>query len=132
MSSGRHLRLPIRARSCAWAVDLAFEELGALNLKNIEFPVEAFVLRSVTAAMPDEQAIPFKPPQFQVHSCRTPDGVRLAYAKVGDGPVLVTAGHWMTHMHYGWENPIRRGAWQRLRQGRQHIFYDWRGCGLSE
>jgi class 3 adenylate cyclase/pimeloyl-ACP methyl ester carboxylesterase len=123
----RAVRDHVRGRS-----DLAFETLGPLSLKNIPYPVETFVLRSVTAAMPDEQAIPFKPPQFQVHYCRTPDGVRLAYAKVGDGPVLVTAGHWMTHMHYGWENPIRRGAWQRLRQGRQHIFYDWRGCGLSD
>jgi pimeloyl-ACP methyl ester carboxylesterase len=63
---------------------------------------------------------------------QTCDGVRLAYAKIGDGPKLVTVGHWMTHMHYGWENAIRRGAWQRLSGGRQHIFYDWRGCGLSD
>jgi TolB-like protein len=34
------------AITCAGAPDLAFEALGALNLKNIAEPVEAFVLRS--------------------------------------------------------------------------------------
>jgi len=125
-------------------LDLSFEELGSLNLKNIARSVEAFVVKleaharapniadGATQASRHDKTAEFEPPHFQVHYCRTTDGVRLAYANIGEGPVLVTAGHWMTHMHYGWENPIRRGAWERLSRGRKHVFYDWRGCGLSD
>jgi class 3 adenylate cyclase/pimeloyl-ACP methyl ester carboxylesterase len=125
--------------------DLVFEELGALVLKNIPRPVEAFLVkfgkqtdspRTVAKSGFDRTApvkvTAFEPPNFQVRYCKTADGVRLAYAKIGEGATLVTVGHWMTHMHYGWENAIRRGAWLRLSGGRQHIFYDWRGCGLSD
>jgi class 3 adenylate cyclase len=125
-------------------LDLVFEELGALSLKNIARPVEAFLVKleaharalniadGAPQASRHDKTTEFEPPRFQVHYCRTADGIRLAYANIGEGPVLVTAGHWMTHMHYGWENPIRRGAWERLSRGRKHVFYDWRGCGLSD
>ena len=45
MPSGRHLRLHDQcATMCMDRLDLAFEELGSLNLKNIARPVEAFVV----------------------------------------------------------------------------------------
>ena len=46
MSAGWHLRHATGARPCAGRLDLAFEELGSLNLKNIARPVEAFVLQA--------------------------------------------------------------------------------------
>src|SRR5215208_2674313 len=41
-----------------------------------------------------------------VHFCTTPDGVRIAYAEVGQGPPLVRTGHWLTHLEYDWESPV--------------------------
>jgi hypothetical protein len=119
-------------------LDLVFEELGALDLKNIARPVEAFLVKSgkqtdsprmVAKSSFDRTPPAFEPPNFQVRYCKTSDGVRLAYAKIGEGPTLVTVGHWMTHMHYGWENAIRRGAWQRLGAGASTFSMTGEGVG---
>ena len=40
------------------------------------------------------------PPCQQIAFCRAADGVRLAYAVAGEGPPLVRAANWMTHVGY--------------------------------
>lgn len=64
--------------------------------------------------------------------CRTPDGVRLAYATAGSGPPLVKTANWLNHLEYDWESPV----WQHLVRGlaRKHtlIRYDARGNGMSD
>jgi len=45
------------------------------------------------------------PPQH-ISFCQAADGVRLAYAKVGEGPPLVRAANWMTHLAYDIESPV--------------------------
>ena len=37
-------------------------------------------------------------PRQQIAFCRAVDGVRLAYAVAGEGPPLVRAANWMTHL----------------------------------
>jgi DNA-binding winged helix-turn-helix (wHTH) protein/pimeloyl-ACP methyl ester carboxylesterase len=68
----------------------------------------------------------------EIKYCRTPDGVRLAYATAGSGPPLVKAANWLNHLEYDWESPV----WQHLVRGlaRQHalIRYDARGNGMSD
>src|SRR5262245_19884163 len=63
---------------------------------------------------------------------RAADGVRLAYARVGEGPPLVKSANWLNHLEYDWESPI----WHHLLEGlaRNHtlIRYDARGNGLSD
>jgi pimeloyl-ACP methyl ester carboxylesterase len=71
-------------------------------------------------------------PPLTISYCRTPDGVRLAYAKIGQGPVLVRAGHWFSHLQLEWEDSGRRQALQRLGKGRTLVCYDARGSGLSD
>jgi hypothetical protein len=34
----------------------------------------------------------------QIHFCTTPDGARLAYSAVGQGPALVVPPYWITHV----------------------------------
>jgi pimeloyl-ACP methyl ester carboxylesterase len=68
----------------------------------------------------------------KIHFCRTPDGARLAYATVGDGPPLVRAAHWVTHLDYEWEGPVWRHWMEGLSRSRMLVRYDERGCGLSE
>lgn len=68
----------------------------------------------------------------EIKFCVAPDGPRLAYAKVGQGPPLVKAANWMSHLEYDWNSPV----WQPWLESwsRHHTLYryDERGCGLSD
>ena len=73
-------------------------------------------------------------PDFQqdIRFATTVDGARIAYAISGNGPPLVRAVHWMTHIDLDWQSAVY-GPWiQRLSQRYTHVRYDARGCGLSE
>jgi pimeloyl-ACP methyl ester carboxylesterase len=67
-----------------------------------------------------------------IRLCTTSDGTRLAYATVGDGPVLVKAANWMTHVDIDAESPVWRHWIEGLSHGRRLVRYDERGCGLSD
>lgn len=71
-------------------------------------------------------------PRQHVAFCRSADGVRLAYAVFGDGPPLVRAANWMTHLGYDIDNPVWRHWVHELSLKYQLIRYDERGCGLSD
>jgi DNA-binding winged helix-turn-helix (wHTH) protein/pimeloyl-ACP methyl ester carboxylesterase len=68
----------------------------------------------------------------QVQFCTAPDGVRIAYAEVGQGPPLVRTGHWLTHLEYDWESPVWRSFLHTLAGEHRLIRYDARGTGLSD
>jgi pimeloyl-ACP methyl ester carboxylesterase/DNA-binding winged helix-turn-helix (wHTH) protein len=62
----------------------------------------------------------------------TSDGVCVAYATAGEGPPLVKAANWLTHLEREWDSPIW-GHWlHALAQRHRLIRYDERGCGLSD
>ncbi|MGZ5363604.1 MAG: alpha/beta fold hydrolase [Mycobacterium sp.] len=83
---------------------------------------------------PPEAAVPDEPPPPRQHIafCRAADGVRLAYAVAGEGPPLVRAANWMTHLGYDIESPVWKHWVRDLSENRQFIRYDERGCGLSD
>jgi class 3 adenylate cyclase/pimeloyl-ACP methyl ester carboxylesterase len=68
----------------------------------------------------------------QVRFCTTSDGVRIAYATVGQGPPLVRILGWLTHLQVEVENPL----WSTFIHALSHHFlfvrYDGRGMGLSD
>jgi len=70
--------------------------------------------------------------QQEIRFCKSKDGTRLAYAKVGNGPPIVRVGTFMTHLEHDWQSPV----WQPWLDNfsRFHTFYryDARGCGLSD
>jgi pimeloyl-ACP methyl ester carboxylesterase/DNA-binding CsgD family transcriptional regulator len=70
--------------------------------------------------------------QQEIRFCTTRDGVRIAYASIGEGPVLVKAPNWLTHLEYEWQSPVWRHWWQELAQDHTIIRFDQRGSGLSE
>ena len=39
---------------------------------------------------------------------RAGDGVRLAWAEAGSGPLVVKAANWLTHLEYDWDSPVWR------------------------
>jgi DNA-binding SARP family transcriptional activator/pimeloyl-ACP methyl ester carboxylesterase len=68
----------------------------------------------------------------QIHYCRSPDGVKIAYAVSGTGPPILRAAHWMSHLQYEWESPVWRPWIASLSRENTLIRYDERGNGLSE
>lgn len=68
----------------------------------------------------------------QIHYCRAKDGVRLAYAVSGNGPVLVKTANWLNHLEYDWESPVWRHVLHGLSQDHTLVRYDARGSGLSD
>jgi pimeloyl-ACP methyl ester carboxylesterase/DNA-binding winged helix-turn-helix (wHTH) protein len=82
-------------------------------------------------AIPAPTEIP--PPIDQViQFCRAQDGTRIAYATAGDGPVLVKAANWMTHVDYDAESLVWRHWLAELSRRFTLVRYDERGCGLSD
>jgi pimeloyl-ACP methyl ester carboxylesterase/DNA-binding CsgD family transcriptional regulator len=68
----------------------------------------------------------------QIRFCRSYDGTRIAFAATGNGPALVRAPHWLTHLEYEWQSPIWRPWLTALSGGRSLVRMDERGCGLSD
>jgi RNA polymerase sigma factor (sigma-70 family) len=58
--------------------------------------------------------------------------VGLAFAIDGEGPPLVKAGNWMTHLDYDRQSPVWRHWVRELSRGHTLVRYDERGCGLSD
>ena len=73
-------------------------------------------------------------PELNIRYCRTPSGVRLAYAVVGQGPPLVRCGRWFTHLEYEWKNSAKfpNAILKDLATEFQLLRYDARGTGMSD
>ena len=84
-----------------------------------------------TDGEPEPQPEPEIPRQH-IAFCRAGDGIRLAYAVTGDGPPLVRAANWMTHLGYDVESPVWRHWVRDMSAHHTFIRYDERGCGLSD
>src|ERR1700730_8186748 len=68
----------------------------------------------------------------QIHFCTTDDGVRIAYATVGEGPPLVKAANWLSHLEFDWRSPVSRHLLAECARDHTCIRYDERGNGLSD
>lgn len=68
----------------------------------------------------------------EIQFCTASDGVRIAYAGVGNGPPLMKTGHWLTHLEFDWESPVWRHFLHEMATGHRLIRYDKRGSGLSD
>jgi len=97
------------------------EKLGLRNLKNIAKPVEVYSVNFAPVNMAQD-----------IKYCRASDGVRLAYATVGQGLPFVKAANWMNHLEYDWESPIWHHLLEGLAKNHTLVRYDARGNGLSD
>src|SRR5215212_4540804 len=70
--------------------------------------------------------------RYETRFCTAPDGVGIAYAIAGEGPPLVKASNWMTHLDYERQSPVWRHWVSELSRGHTLVRYDERGCGLSD
>ena len=113
-------------------LELTFRELGRQNLKNIAKPIEVYAIQLVDAASPGSRILAAANLKQEIRYCKASDGVRLAYAKVGNGPPLLKSAHWLGHLEYDWELPISRHLLLGLAKDHTLIRYDARGNGLSD
>ena len=60
------------------------------------------------------------------------DETQIAYALSGEGPPIVKAGTWLTHIQHDWDSPIWSHWFRLMSQKHTLVRYDPRGCGLSQ
>ena len=60
------------------------------------------------------------------------DGRRIAYATVGEGPVLLFGGRWVSHLEEEWDAPASRAFFEELARTHRVVRYDRLGAGLSD
>jgi pimeloyl-ACP methyl ester carboxylesterase/DNA-binding CsgD family transcriptional regulator len=68
----------------------------------------------------------------RIRYLRTTDGVQLAWAEAGAGPVMIKAANWLTHLEYEWESPVWRHWIRFFSDHFRYIRYDERGCGMTD
>jgi pimeloyl-ACP methyl ester carboxylesterase/DNA-binding CsgD family transcriptional regulator len=68
----------------------------------------------------------------QIRFCKSFDGTRIAYAITGQGPPLVKAPHWLTHLEHEFQSPLWRPWIESLSADHTLLRMDERGCGLSD
>ncbi len=73
--------------------------------------------------MPAEQAIRF---------FRDTSGARIAYATVGEGPLILCPAWWVSHVERDWQHAGFRRFFTRLAEGFRVVRYDRPGTGLSD
>ncbi len=71
-------------------------------------------------------------PTQRIRYVPTTDGVRLAWAEAGRGPVLIKAANWLTHLEYEWESLVWRHWIRFFSDNFRYIRYDERGCGMTD
>ena len=71
-------------------------------------------------------------PTQTVRFIRDANGARVAYAKVGEGPLILCPAWWVSHVERDWEHPGFRHFFTRLAEGFCVVRYDRPGCGLSD
>jgi len=60
------------------------------------------------------------------------DGRRLAYATVGEGPLIVFGARFVSHLEEEWADPQQRAFYEELARTHRVVRYDRLGTGLSE
>src|SRR5687768_6382215 len=73
-----------------------------------------------------------KKPTQRIRYVRTTDGVQLAWADAGVGPVIIKAANWLTHLEFEWESPVWRHWLHFFSDNFRYIRYDERGCGMTD
>ena len=109
-------------------VAVLHEELGA------EPGQEATAARAAALALPVAPAerVVRELPAQEIRFCHAGDGIRIAYTLVGQGPPLVKAANWLSHLEYDWESSLWRHWLVELSSRFRLLRYDERGCGLSD
>ena len=67
-----------------------------------------------------------------IHFCTSSDETRIAWATAGDGPVLVRAPTWLSHVENDWQSPMSRHWIGEFTRHHTLVRLDPRGVGMSD
>lgn len=84
------------------------------------------------AAVPGEPASAAGVKHQEITFARASDGVNLAIARSGSGPVLLKTANWLNHLEFDWQSPIWSPLFARFAERLCLIRYDGRGSGLAD
>jgi pimeloyl-ACP methyl ester carboxylesterase len=90
-----------------------------------------FVVPVITSGEKTPTSSPRRSDTQVIQVATSRDGTRIAYATTGQGPPLLRAGHWLTHLELDWTSPIWRPMLDRLGHSFSLTRYDQRCTGLS-
>lgn len=107
----------------------AFRDLGGQRVKNISRPIRIW---QWTADPPPAREAPALAHQQIVRFCTSVDGTQIAWAQVGDGPPVLRAPHWLNHLEYEWNNPLKGPMIEAWAAQTRFVRFDQRGNGLSD
>src|SRR2546426_4045513 len=128
---------------------IRFEDRGAHALKGVAGKWRLFAVKQDNGSGPLTKALPASqtkagapeltdsasrtvPLEQEIRFCTTADGVRIAYATVGEGPPLVQAANWLNHLEFDWHSPIWTHLIQEFARDHFLVRYDYRANGLSD
>ncbi|MES0028953.1 alpha/beta fold hydrolase [Mesorhizobium sp. M0040] len=121
-------RLSEAARQSAMVQSRASRtDIGVAPADETVPPTRVLPASEIQLASPPERTL-----AQEIRRCTTPDGARLAYSLSGQGPPLVRAAHWMSHLELEWDSPVWKHWIEGLSAHYQLIRYDQRGNGLSD
>ncbi len=106
-----------------------FRDMGGQRVKNISRSIK--VWQWTPGAQPD-RVKPEAALQQRVRYCKSPDGVHLAFASVGEGPPVLKAPNWINHIEYDWQSPVWGKFLSEFAQQSRLVRFDQRGNGLSD
>ncbi len=87
---------------------------------------------SPAEAEPETKKSKIEPLDQEISFVTAKDGVRVAVAKIGEGPVILRAAHWLSHVSLDHESPVFNHWFRLLSSKNQFVRYDLRGSGLSD
>ena len=112
------------------SLDEPFKNLGSQRVKNISRPVLVWQWTPDTDF--EDVDVVETPRNQRVQFCIAPDGVQIAYARVGDGPPLLKAPNWLNHIEYEWRSAVWGPFLAGLTKNHELVRFDQRGGGLSD
>jgi len=107
-----------------------FRDLGSQRVKNISRAIRVWQWTPDT--QPRDLELSKAALTQHVRFCVAPDGVQIAYASVGSGPVLFKAPNWLNHIEYEWRSPVKGPTLAALAKNYELVRFDQRGNGLSD
>ncbi|MDQ2922231.1 MAG: alpha/beta fold hydrolase, partial [Acidobacteriota bacterium] len=113
------------------AAELLVDLKGLKHRLDFDWPREIAAPPAMTPELTDTASRSMSLEQ-EIRFCTTADGVRIAYATVGEGPPLVKAANWLNHLEFDWQSPIWRHLFEEFARDHFLVRYDERGNGLSD
>src|SRR5262249_12738601 len=112
--------------------EISMKELSGAAARDLKALTEALVSRPAMMGPAVVDRAPDKRLGQEIRFRATRDGVRIAFATVGQGPPLIKTANWLNHLEYDWDSPIWRHVFRELARDRRLVRYDARTNGLSD